>query len=56
MPKQAEEHTTAFVSNVKTNASKVTRQSWFSARSTNLKEVRKALKIAMNMMTAVNLI
>nr|DAJ20428.1 MAG TPA: hypothetical protein [Siphoviridae sp. ctzrC10] len=28
----------------------------FSARSTNPKEVQKALKIAVNMMTAVNLI
>lgn len=32
-----------------------TRQSLFSARSTNPKEVQKALKIAVNMMTAVNL-
>ena len=52
----AEEHTTAFALNAKTNASKATRQSLFSARSTNLKEVQKALKIAVNMMTAVNLI
>ena len=54
--KQAEEHITAFVSNAKTNASRATRQSLFSAQSTNPKEVQKALKIAMNMTTAVNLI
>ena len=54
--KQAEEHTTAFASNAKTNASKVTRQSLFFVRNTNPKEVQKALKIAVNMMTAVNLI
>ena len=47
--------TTAFVLNAKTNASRATRQSLFSARSTNPKEVQKALKIAVNMMTAVNL-
>ena len=56
IPKRAEEHTTAFALNAKTNASKVTKQSLFSARSTNPKEVQKALKIAVNMMTAVNLI
>ena len=46
----------AFALNEKTNASRAIRQSLFSARSTNPKEVQKALKIAVNMMTAVNLI
>lgn len=40
----------------KTNASKATKQSLFFVRNTNQKEVQKALKIAVNMTTAVNLI
>lgn len=53
--RQADEYTTVFASNAKTNASKVTRQSLFFVRNTNQKEVQKALKIAVNMTTAVNL-
>ena len=53
---QADEHTTAFVLNAKTNASRATRQSLFFVRNTNPKEGQKALKIAVNMTTAVNLI
>ena len=39
----------------KKNASRATRQALFFVRNTNPKEVQKALKIAVNMMTAVNL-